>query len=160
MNLSLYIIYTSFRLPVFAGPPSLRYGGLTSFAHLLRSGYPAQPANHSLLGAAAPKPPLVSGQKCFLTTSHLLCPPGIISFSFWPLGGFAYFYRSSRYGVQPCHSPPFLLILIDPLRLTIFFFSFLAQYSCVSAFLHLPSAMSYFYLSFGEQLLYYYNRCC
>ena len=56
---------TSFRSPIFAGPPSLRYGGLTSFAHLLRSGYPAQPANHSLLGAAAPKPPLVGGQECF-----------------------------------------------------------------------------------------------
>ena len=60
---------TSFRSPVFAGPPSLRYGGLTSFAHLLRSGCPAQPVNHSLLGAAAPKPPLVSGQECFLPTS-------------------------------------------------------------------------------------------
>ena len=44
--LHTFIPWTSFRSPVFAGLPSLRYGGLTSFTHLLRSGYPAQPANH------------------------------------------------------------------------------------------------------------------
>ena len=66
VNLSLYIIYTSFGSPVFAGPPSLRYGGLTSFAHLLRSGYPAQPVDHSLLGGCGSQTP---AHKCFIPGS-------------------------------------------------------------------------------------------
>ena len=43
-----------FRHPVFAGLPSLHYGGLTAFAHLLRSGNPAPPRNHSTCSTSSP----------------------------------------------------------------------------------------------------------
>ena len=65
-----------FRYPVFAGLPSLHYGGLTAFAHLLRSGNPAPPRNHST--CSTPSPIRCSD---YMTTPIIYCyvclrPPG------------------------------------------------------------------------------------
>ena len=63
----------NFRYPVFAGLPSLHYGGLTAFVHLLRSGNPAPP--HSTC-------PTPSPFRCsdYMTTPTIYCyifrPPG------------------------------------------------------------------------------------
>ena len=67
-----------FRYPVFAGLPSLHFGGLTAFAHLLRSGNPAPPRNHSST-CSTPSPIQCSD---YMTTPIIYCyyvclrPPG------------------------------------------------------------------------------------